>query len=904
MRRIYTTVLLIFCGLIITLQPARASHLLGADIGWKYLGSDTFIVTATVYRDCNGIPMPAQEMIIYTCNTSDTINLEKVGGMNITPVCKNSCSRCGNTSCSFGLGIEEYIFSGKVNLKALDPSCCKFKITWVACCYANVITTTNADATGDLYYVDGMIDICAAPNDNSPEFKNQPVMIFNVNQCQTFNFSAGDPDVDAKGRPDSLVYLLDTALKLGSTKAVPVIYQPGYSYNHPLIVSTNTGDPCRGFNLDTFTGDLKFKALKSDVAIVNVLVQEWGKNFAGMSYLKGYTHRSVTFFTQTYNLNNPPALTGFNGGSSYEESFCVGQKQCLTIQTSDPDSHDTVSIPSFILDNNMHGAFLNIQQNVQHPTATLCWQPDMSQAGKTYHLLVEASDNACPLSGHTAISYTIHVNPAPNATVSVNRNCGDVQFKVNPASGSAISNYVWTGDDGLTGSSQYNNHHYRKAGTYTWRLIYANFQGCMDTASGTIIVPDYLGITVTPEDTLICLQKNSTLIIKIHPSAGKPPYQYFWQAGKTMMTDTSQSINVTITKDTTFMGIIKDAGGCVNYDSSKIKASAGGTHVKLIPPDDTTYCDNQYVTLTANATDGDGSHYYFTWQPAGVKNQKYSFVASHTQSIALRMTDGCSSDSATVHIGVLPALKVQTRQDTSVCNGTSVKLTATGTGGKTAAYIFTWDQNLGAGAVKTVNASNTTTYHVTLTDGCSNPDTGSVKITAIQRAKAGFSVNNDTIKTGHDIQFNNSSGSATSYNWDFGDSSTSTDISPSHHYKDSGTYTVRLIANNAGGCSDTLTRFKYIHVFPGFLVYLPNAFTPDQDIKLLNECFEPKGSEIKEYTLEVFSRWGSMFYTGKTCWDGTYKGEPVPDGMYIYHINVTANDGSVHIFIGPFYVIR
>lgn len=55
------------------------------------------------------------------------------------------------------------------------------------------------------------------------------------------------------------------------------------------------------------------------------------------------------------------------------------------------------------------------------------------------------------------------------------------------------------------------------------------------------------------------------------------------------------------------------------------------------------------------------------------------------------------------------------------------------------------------------------------------------------------------------IQFTNQSRNATSYEWDFGDGSTSSTVSPEHTYRSEGTYTVRLIARN-GTLSKELTK--------------------------------------------------------------------------------------------------
>lgn len=60
----------------------------------------------------------------------------------------------------------------------------------------------------------------------------------------------------------------------------------------------------------------------------------------------------------------------------------------------------------------------------------------------------------------------------------------------------------------------------------------------------------------------------------------------------------------------------------------------------------------------------------------------------------------------------------------------------------------------------------------------------------------------------------NSNGSGLSYQWDFGDGTTSTFANPAHSYTQSGTYTIRLRVQDVNGCTDSITRVNYISVQP------------------------------------------------------------------------------------------
>jgi PKD repeat protein len=62
------------------------------------------------------------------------------------------------------------------------------------------------------------------------------------------------------------------------------------------------------------------------------------------------------------------------------------------------------------------------------------------------------------------------------------------------------------------------------------------------------------------------------------------------------------------------------------------------------------------------------------------------------------------------------------------------------------------------------------------------------------------------------VQFNDSSIDTDTYLWDFGDSSTSTNSSPTHIYNAPGVYTVTLIASTDVGCADTLVMPQYVTV--------------------------------------------------------------------------------------------
>lgn len=81
-----------------------------------------------------------------------------------------------------------------------------------------------------------------------------------------------------------------------------------------------------------------------------------------------------------------------------------------------------------------------------------------------------------------------------------------------------------------------------------------------------------------------------------------------------------------------------------------------------------------------------------------------------------------------------------------------------------------------------------------------------VEINGASTVNAAFTANNYTVEINDAIVFTNTSVAGESYFWDFGDGNTSTDVSPSHIYTDSGIYPVILTVTSSDGCTSAITQ--------------------------------------------------------------------------------------------------
>lgn len=93
------------------------------------------------------------------------------------------------------------------------------------------------------------------------------------------------------------------------------------------------------------------------------------------------------------------------------------------------------------------------------------------------------------------------------------------------------------------------------------------------------------------------------------------------------------------------------------------------------------------------------------------------------------------------------------------------------------------------------------TLHITSDKGCEDTIVSQTKV--IKKPIAGFDYNPKIAGAPIDISFTNTSDSATSYKWTFGDLESSTLFEPIHEYSDSGKYTVSLYAYNNYMCVDS-----------------------------------------------------------------------------------------------------
>jgi len=171
------------------------------------------------------------------------------------------------------------------------------------------------------------------------------------------------------------------------------------------------------------------------------------------------------------------------------------------------------------------------------------------------------------------------------------------------------------------------------------------------------------------------------------------------------------------------------------------------------------------------------------------------------------------------NISVIPQVTVRNAGTTTL---TSVRITCSGL----STQVYNWAGSLASGqtvdidltAVTIPAGSSTFTAATSLPNGSADQNatndsqTKTISATSLPISSDFSGSATESCTAPLSVSFTNNSANASSYLWDFGDGTTSTDANPAHNYATLGTYTVTLTAS-AGVCgSDLETKPAYITV--------------------------------------------------------------------------------------------
>lgn len=366
---------------------------------------------------------------------------------------------------------------------------------------------------------------------------------------------------------------------------------------------------------------------------------------------------------------------------------------------------------------------------------------------------------------------------------------------------------------------------------------------------------------------------------------GEGAENYRWKLGNKYSTDNPFEFEPNIMDKVTLIGTLGKCSSELEIET-RIKPSP-----KVVISGDSATCRNDFVTLTA---DGAVRYIWSTGEQTKSITKKIANTISY--SVTGYSSNGCSNRvSKVVEARDIPKIVADYSRNGCPETGTIVSLTARG------ANSLVWESNpdnndiddvpVTPSDVTDVTIFERTTFVVTGTDdfGCFNTDTLTVEPLTFEEME--YDITPRIIDADNRVVgFLGIKPITNNWTWITGD-----EINPIRGKDVNFTYTavtqdsfeVKIIAVDDKGCEYKDTAF--IYVWKDF--WAPSAFTPNNDN--VNDQFRFMGTEyMTEFEFRIYDRLGTVVFEGYSkddAWDGTFKGEPCPWGVYGYVVKYRSN---------------
>lgn len=373
------------------------------------------------------------------------------------------------------------------------------------------------------------------------------------------------------------------------------------------------------------------------------------------------------------------------------------------------------------------------------------------------------------------------------------------------ASGGSGGTYTWSPSASLsasTGTTVIASPTTNTVYTITW-----SNGVCQSTITRTVIVTVPPTINVTPAAPTVCSGGSTSLT-----ASGGTGGVYTWSPSTGLNTTTGSTVIATLTSAQTYT-VTWANGGCTN--TQVVTVSIGSSPTVNITPSSPTICSGGNTTLVANG--GTGGSY--SWVPTtGLSASNTASVvaspsATTTYTVTWNSGTGCiGTGTVTVTIGTPPVIDIASSSST-ICNGTSATLTASGATGGTYTWSPAFGLNTTTGNEVISSTTVTRTYTVTWTGGgCSA--TATEIITVQNTPIISISPTTATICAGNSANLTVSGATGGTYTWSPAASlNTTTGTNVTATPTSTTTYTVSW---TNGICTASTTRLVVVQNRPTF----------------------------------------------------------------------------------------
>ena len=447
---------------------------------------------------------------------------------------------------------------------------------------------------------------------------------------------------------------------------------------------------------------------------------------------------------------------------------------------------------------------------------------------------------------------------------------------------------------------------YTTTGMYQADLL--TVEGCDSTVMLNLtVIPCQLAFTSSdsPNDC----QGGSNGSISFTMITGTGPYTYTWSGG----TGTISGNNVEEVLDGlpagTYDILVTDANGFQTLvqetveEPTALQLSLATSSYGLY---NVSCAESADGSITATVSGGTAP-YTYNWSVGGT-GATIDNLGAGSYDLVVTDANGCTATAAASLSAPLP-LSMELLVQSPACddsNGGTVSVEAVS--GGTGPYLYAVDgENYITGSLFAGLTVGNHVVNVQDANGCVFQEIITVNSAPVLTVELGDDIE---MELGETIELlAQTSYPVVNYKWSGGPIEDCEDCAnPSIRPTESIAYSVTVTDENGCTATDRITVF----LRKSQEVYIPNAFSPDNDGT--NDIFMIySGNNVKEVkSFFIFNRWGESMFEGYNFlpgdpsfgWDGSHRGEMLNAGVYIYMAEIEFQDGEVVIFKGDVVLMR
>jgi len=418
--------------------------------------------------------------------------------------------------------------------------------------------------------------------------------------------------------------------------------------------------------------------------------------------------------------------------------------------------------------------------------------------------MVATSDKGCKDS----VSKTVQSYAAPTARFTSSNVCDAESMSFNNLS-SGGSTYSWDfGDNSGTSSSTAPSYTYGTSGSYIVEMVASSSNACKDTFSNTVTVYSLPTAAFSASD--VC---DGEQVSFNNSSTGGSTYSWSYGDGQGSSL-ASPNHTYSTAGDYRVQLIAVSSNNCRDTLVDSISVNANPV-VKIAGGDECVYDAVSFSNTTTGASTYSWSFDDGNTSTAMAPSNKYSSSGVYNVVLTATSADNCSSkDSLDVEVFAAPKAKFTS---TSACEGDATSFTNTSSI-SSGTMSHSWDFGDFSGTSNntspsyTYSSANTYTVELISTSNNGCKDTTSNSVTVNSLPTPSFSATNTCLGTS--MSFTNNSTGASTYSWNFDDGNSSTSSAPSHTYANSGSYNVELTAKSSLGCESSTSKNVVVYALP------------------------------------------------------------------------------------------